>query len=238
MSVSFIKRTNTYLKTGAMALLIGVSSCTKKAPVVTKDVVDYTYPTAAKLIENFENGARHSVTVFVKGHPQEVIKAEDVQKYRVVPDAILEKLKTLPDTIELYYQVYKGRADELIQKKLKNKNNLLTVAHGTIGRGYIELAGGKKVFEGDYILQKSADSLFNVALNEKDSILRANVSDKTYKNLKLNEKDAILSYLYNVNEKLLINNNPNREIPESFFECLSKGAKGKVQAKFNVMPSH
>ncbi len=238
MSVSFIKRANTYLKTGTMALLIGVSSCTKKPPVLTKDVVEFTYPTAAKLIENFENGARHSVTVFVKDEPKRVISKSDISKYKVVPDTLLEKLKTLPDTVELYYQVYKGKADELIQKKLNKKNNLLTVAHGTTGRDFIELAGGKKAYEGDFILQKTADSLFNVGLIQKDSILRANISDASYNSLKTNEKDAILSYLYNVSEKLLIKHNPKREIPESFFECLSNGEKGKVQAKFNVMPSH
>lgn len=238
MSVGLIRKTNTYLKTGALALLVSVSACTRKAPVVTKDVVEFSHPTAAKLIENLENGARHSITVFVKDSIPQLVKKDDMAKYKVVPDTLLQKLKTLPDTIELYYQVYKGKADKLIQKKQKKPDNLLTVAHGNTGRNYIELAVGKKAYEGDYIAQRSADSLFNDALNKKDSILRANIPEKTYKKLKKYEKDAILSYLYNVNEKLLSLSDPQRAIPESFFECLAKESKGKVQAKFNVTPSH
>lgn len=238
MSIGLIRKTGTYFKTGAMALLLSAASCTEKAPVITKDIVEFTYPTAAKLIENFENGARHSVTVFVKDSAPQIVKKDSMLKYKLVPDTLLAKLKTLPDTIELYYQVYKGKADKLIQSKLKNKDNLLTVGHGTTGRDYIQLADGSRAFEGDFILQKTADSIFNVTLNRKDSILKANIDSTSYDSLKKNEKDAVLSYLYNVSEKLLSKTDSKRDIPESFFECLSKGEKAKVQSKFNVVPSH
>lgn len=242
-SIGFLTRTSTYLKTGAVALLVSMSACSKHSPIVMKDVIEFSQPTAAKLIGCLENGARHSRTVFLTDTAHRVLSKKDMKNYKVVPDTLLEKLKTLPDTMELYYQVYKGKADKLIQKKLNKKDNLLTVGHGNIGRNYIKLAGNKRVYEGDYISQFSADSLFNVAINQKDSILRANLSEKAYKKLKTHQKDAVLSYLYNVNETLLSKRDSTRTIPESFFDCVEsyikgdKNALGKIQAKFNVTPS-
>lgn len=242
MSVGMISKANTYIKTGALALLVSMSACTKRSPVVMKDVVEFSQPTAAKLIESLENGSRHSKTIFFKDSTKRIITQKDMKNYKEVPDTLLEKLKTLPDTIELYYQVYKGKADKLIQKKLNQKDNLLTVGHGNTGRNYIKLAGGK-AYEGDYISQYAADSLFNSAIMEKDSIFKANLSEKAYKKLKQHQKDAVISYLYNVSEKLLKKNDPKRAIPESFFECIENFAKGekdalgKIQSKFNVKPS-
>lgn len=242
-SLNFIHRTNTYVKAGAMALLLGMSSCSKKSPVVMKDVVEFSQPTAAKLIESLENGAKHSKTVFIENSPERLITKTDMKKYKVVPDTLLAKLKTLPDTMEVYFQVYKGKADKLIQKKLTKEDNLLTVAHGNIGRNYIKLAGNSKAYEGDFISQYCGDSLFNSALNQKDSIFRANVSENAYKKLKQHQKDAVLSYLYNVNENLLKKRDKTRAIPESFFDCIEvyangeSSALGKIQAKFNVTPS-
>lgn len=237
MSVGLINRTGTYLKTGALALLVSMSACTKKAPELAKDVVEFSQPTAAKLIQNLENGERHSVVVFLKDSMQQVISKNDINKYEIVPDSLLKKLTTLPDTMRLYFRVYKGKADSAIQKKLKKSDNLLTVGHGNTGRNYISLAGGQKAYEGDYISQYKADSLFNKMLIEKDSILNGNITEEAYQNLNQNEKDALISYLYNVSEKLLAKSDSKRAIPESLFECINNEAKGKVQAKFNVMPS-
>ncbi len=237
MKIGVLKTTNCYIKSTALALMLGLGSCAQRPKVLTKDLVEFSCPTAAKLISNLEDGARHSVTVFVGDSIQPIIKNSDASKYMKVSRNLLKSLKKLPKNMEVYYQVYKGKADNLIQRKLNNKTNLLTVGHGNTGRGFITLSGGIKAYEGDYISQYLADSLCNKAILQKDSILKANISSYAYKNLKQNEKDAILSYLYNVNESLLIKKDSSRVIPESFFECISNGNKAKVQAKFNVLPS-
>lgn len=236
VNIGPLRNAKTYLKAGALAMLVSAATCIKK-PALTKDVIEFSHPQAAMLIKKLEAGDRHCATIYLNGEAERLITKKEMREYKKVPQSILDTLKTLPDTMEVYYQVYKGKADQYIQKQLKKKNNLLTVGHGNTGRGYISLAGGRKAKEGDYISQYSADSLFNQALNQKDSILRGNISKKAYKRLKDNEKDAILSYLYNVNETLLKKHNDSRAIPESFFECIERGNKEIAQAKFNVMPS-
>lgn len=231
-----LRNTKAYLKAGALALLVSASTCIKR-PALTKDIVEFSHPQAAKLIQKLEAGDRHSATIYLDEAAERLITKKQMKEYRKVPQRILDTLKTLPDTMEVYYQVYKGKADSYIQKQLQKADSLLTVGHGNTGRGYITLAGEKKAYEGDYISQYAADSLFNNALNQKDSILRANISKKAYKKLKNHEKDATLSYLYNVNETLLSKHNDSRTIPESFFECLENGDRALAQAKFNVMPS-
>lgn len=242
MKVSiFLKRIKSYVKVTACAAFLSttgvVQRCTK-TPVVLKDTIEFTYPSAAKLLTNIENGERHSKTVFMTTFPTPRVLTEDsIQKFKEVPKKMLDTLKTLPDTLELYYKVYCGKADKAIQKAIGKKQNLVTVGAGITGRDSIALAGGQKAEAGEYISQYVADSLFNSAINQKDSILKANITPETYENLKQHEKDAILTYLYNVNESLLKTHNPKRAIPESFFECLDQGKLAEVQSKFNVIPS-
>ena len=238
MHINAFNRSTNYIKAGTLALLVSLAGCTKqKAPVVLKDVVEFSHPTTAKLLESLENGHRHSATVFLDSPAKRVVTKEAMDTFKIVPDTLLEKLKTLPDTMEVYFQVYKGKADDAIQKARGNKQNLVTVGHGMTGRDSIALAGNQKAGLGDYVSQYVADSLFNRAINQKDSILRANIAEDTYKRLETYEKDAILSYLYNVNENLLKKYNAKRPIKESFFQCLDSAEMGKVQAKFNVTPS-
>lgn len=236
MKVSFLHRANNYIKTGALATMLTWGGCSQKAPVVFKKEMPYEYLTTVKLLEKLEQGTIQAKIVYAENAPR-VISANDISKYKVVPAFILKTLKELPDTMELYFRVYKGKADDAIQKALGKKQNLVTVGQGITGRGYIQLANNEKAQLNDYISQYAADSLLNCAVIKKDSILRANIDSKVYKKLKSNEKDAIRAYLHNVSEVLLKKRDSARKIPESFFDCLNSGDLAKVQAKFNVVPS-
>lgn len=235
-------RIKSYIKAGACAALLATAGvfqkCTKPVPVVLKDTIEFTYPTAAQLLTSIENGQRHSKTIFVQAQPTARVLTEDsIQKFKEVPKEMLDTLKTLPDTLELYYQVYCGKADKAIQKAIGKEQNLVTAGNGVTGRDSITLAGGQKAGVGDYISQYAADSLFNNAIIKKDSILRANITPEAYKKLKPYERDAIITYLYNVSEKVLKAHKKGRAIPESFFECINQGKLAKAQSKFNITPS-
>lgn len=234
-------RIRSYIKAGACAALLataGVLHKCSQTPIVFKDTIEFTYPSAAKLLTTLEKGTKHSKTIYIPVQPApQVIRASEIESYEQVPNRILRNLKSLPDTMELYYQVFIGKADKAIQKAKGNKQNLVTVGNGITGRDSITIANKVKAGEGDYISQYTADSLFNDAILKKDSILRANITPETYKKLKPYERDAILTYLYNVDENLLKARNPKRSVPESFFECLNQGKLAEAQSKFNVIPS-
>lgn len=234
-------RIKSYIKAGACAALLATAGVVHKCsqtPVVLKDIIEFTYPSATKLLTSLEKGIKHSKTVYISAQPApRVIRANEIENYEQVPNHILRDLKSLPDTMELYYQVFIGKADKAIQKAKGNKQNLVTVGNGITGRDSITIANKIKAGEGDYISQYTADSLFNNAIIKKDSILRANITPETYKKLKQYEKDAIVTYLYNVDESLLKTQNPNRPITESFFECLNQGKLAEAQSKFNITPS-
>lgn len=238
MQINGFHKPVNYLKTGAVAILLSLSSCTKeKAPSLTKDVVEFSAPGAARLIAGFENGARHSVVLYTDSIKNAVIRKCDFDKHKLVAKEVLQKLKALPENMEVYYQVYKGKADSAIQALSGNNHNIVTVGQGITGLDSISVNKFKKAGAGDYIIQKTADSLFNVHITKKDSILKNNLTKLAYNKMKTNEKDAVISYLYNVDEKLLLKSDSTRAIPESFFQCLENGDRKKVQAKFNILPN-
>lgn len=232
-----------YIKATLLATVLTVGGSvykctTTRDSVPVKDTVEFAHPTAQKLIASMENGAKYSKVVFTHSYNNpRMLKPDSIDNYSEVPRAMLDTLKQLADTMELYYQVYRGKADNAIQKARGKKPNLVTVGHGNTGRDYITLAGGLKAYEGDYISQYAVDSLFNSAVIEKDSILKVHISPNTYDNLEPYQKDAILSYLFNVNEKILNKHDSKRAIPESFWECIEQGKLPQAQAKFNVEPS-
>lgn len=67
----------------------------------------------------------------------------------------------------------------------------------------ITLSGGTKAYKGDYINAHSVDSIMNIAINEKESIITSSISRSVYDKLAPFEKDAVISYLYNVDPKIL-----------------------------------
>jgi GH24 family phage-related lysozyme (muramidase) len=205
---------------------MGLTSCTKEKPQETTEAVQYIVKHApsktTKLLSLLERGDAHSV--FLKDAPKDkrVIKLDELSKYA--------KTDSLG---ELFYQVYVGKADKAIRKARGKKGDLLTVGQGITGKRSIRLAGGLKAKEGDYISATSVDSMLNLEVARRDSVVKSNVSESVYNKLKPNEKDAILSYLYNVNESILKKSPKGK----SFFQYLNEGNKGMVQSKFNIRPS-
>ena len=240
---SFNLKAKNYIKAGICAAVLTTSAVINKCartvtPIILKDTVEFTHPSAAKLLTYLENGQRYSKTIYVPNQPAPNILSKDsIQNFKQVPKIILYTLKTLPDTMEVYYKVYCGKADKAIQKALGHKQNIVTAGNGVSGKDSIIIASGEKAGINDYISQHAADSLFNNAINQKDSILQANITPQAYKNLKQYEKDAVITYLYNVNENILKKQDAKRNIPESFFECLNQGKLAEVQSKFNIKPS-
>lgn len=215
----------TYSKAVGLSALIGLSSCAKKeAPrvKVNQVVKQTTSSTTNNLLSMLERGDRHSVMLANVPKDERVVSLRDFSKY-VKNDSIGE----------LFYQVYVGKADVAIRKASGKKGTLVTVGQGVTGKECITLAGGLKAYKGDYISAHSADSIMNLAVNEKTSIITSNVGDSVYNALKNNEKDAIISYLYNIDPSLL----KNAPKGKSFFQYLKEGNKGMVQSKFNVSPS-
>lgn len=215
------------VKNVGMIAMIGLSSCsrTPKPPVATiQDIV--TKPasktTATKLLAMLERGDRHAVKLANVPKDTRVIRANEVAKY--IPDG---------NVGELFYQVYVGKADKAIRRAKGIKTDLVTVGQGVAQEEAITLAGGLKAKENDYIRAKSVDSLMNVAIKDKENIITKEIGSSAYKKLKQNEKDAVLSYLYNVEPRILKNSKSGK----SFFEHLRDGEMGKVQAKFNVRAS-
>lgn len=244
MKIRFLpNKTRNYIKAGICAAVLTTSAvinkCTRTVtPIILKDTVEFTHPSAAKLLTYLENGQRHSRTIYVPYQPAPNILSKDsIKKFKKVPNIILYTLKTLPDTMEVYYKVYCGKADKAIQKALGTKQNIVTAGNGVSGKDSIIIANGQKAGVNDYISQHAADSLFNNAINQKDSILQANITPQAYRKLKQYEKDAVITYLYNVNENILKKQDAKRNIPESFFECLNQGKLAEVQSKFNIKPS-
>lgn len=216
----------TYGKAIGLAAVVSLASCgkkeiatdcansIKKPPVKTSSI--------GKLISMLERGDRHSARLVNTPEGAKVITAEEAWKY------------TPNDTLgQLYYKVYAGKADKAIRKARGQKGTLVTVGHGVARKEYIQLANGQKAYEGDFISAAMADSLVNRAISQKDSILRANIAASAYSKMKSNEKDAVISYLYNVSEKILKKTSKGK----SFFQHLSEGNIGFVQSKFNVVPS-
>lgn len=191
----------------------------------------------SQITEGFENGSRHCVVLYTDSVKNTIVRKCDLSNYKKVSKEVLKKLKALPENMEVYYKVYKGKADSAIQAISGSEHSIVTVGHGNTGLDSISLVKNQKAGLGDYVIQRAADSLYNVNITKKDSILRTNIKQGVYKKLKTNEKDAIISYLYNVDEKLLMRSDSTRAIPESFFECIEKGDKRKVQAKFNILPN-
>lgn len=242
--VSSIHKAKTYLKSGALAMLVSCSACTKHSTrgiPMPKDIVEFSQPAAAKLIEKFEGAHKQSKTILIYDTKVRFLRESEIRNYTAISKRKLKEMVTLPDSIETFYQVYEGGADRAIQSVLQagkeTISHLLTVGHGNTGFDSIPIAGNVWLKKGDYISKFTADSLLNVSINQSDSVIRANLNNKTYSSLKPYEKDAFLSYLHNVNDTLLTKHNSNRAIPESFFECSNNGWKGKVQSKFNVRPS-
>ncbi len=216
------RKISTYTKALGLSTIIGLGSCGKQINPTAQVNMDTISCSTKKLISILERGDRQATRVVNVPPNTRIIKSDEILKY------------TPNDTLgALYYKVYAGKADKAIREANGDKGILVTVGQGITGLNSIKLANGQKALEGDYISEKMADSLLNVAINQKDSILRANIADSTYKKLKPNQKDAIIAYLYNVNESLL------QKAPKgkSFFENLSEGNLGIVQSKFNVTPS-
>lgn len=217
-----------YTKAIGVSAILGLSSCQKEAPkIVHKAIAKPKVETVTKnstveLLRSFEAGSEESVRLAKSAKGADIIKARDINAYN--PN----------DSVgELYYKVYVGEADKQIRKEKGIKGNLVTVGEGITGEEYIQLANGKKAYRNDYISAKVADSLLNKAIQQRDSILRANIATDAYKKLKPYEKDAVISYMYNLGDRKL------KDAPKgpSFFEALSKGEKGYVQGKFSVVPS-
>ena len=217
------------VKNMGMAAVIGFSSCTHapKPPVasiheISKGTNITTATTTTKLLSMLERGDRHAVKLANVPKNTRVIKANEVSKY--IPDGNIG---------ELFYQVYVGKADKAIRKAKGIKTDLVTVGQGVAQEEAITLAGGLKAKENDYIRANSVDSLMNLAIKDKENIIIDGIGNSAYKKLKQNQKDAVLSYLYNVEPRIL-KKCPNGK---SFFEHLKDGEMGKVQAKFNVKAS-
>ena len=218
------------MKNMGMAAMIGLSSCThspEPAIVPAQKIIksSKSVPTESstiKLLSMLERGDRHAVTLSNVPKDTRVIKASEISKY--IPDG---------NTGELFYQVYVGKADKAIRKAKGIKTDLVTVGQGVAQEEAITLAGGLKARENDYICAKSVDSLMNLAIKDKENIIKNGIGASAYKKLKQNEKDAVLSFLYNVQPRILQKCSSGK----SFFEHLKDGEKGMVQAKFNVKAS-
>ncbi len=216
------RKISTYTKALGLSAVIGLGSCGEQVNKAAHVNIDTISCSTKKLISILERGDREATRLINVPKNTKIITADEISKYS--PN----------DTLgALYYRVYAGKADKAIRKINGDKGTLVTVGQGITGLNSIKLANGQQAFEGDYISEKMADSLLNLAINQKDSILKANIADSTYKKLKQNEKDAVIAYLYNVNESLL------QKAPKgkSFFENLSEENMGIVQSKFNVSPS-
>jgi hypothetical protein len=220
---NFARKSINYGKAIGISTLMTLSAC-EKAPQekINQYVVEHAPSTTTKLISILERGDRHST--FFKDVPDsvKVISASDKTKYE------------MNDSVgNLFYQVYAGKADRDIRKATQKSGELLTVGPGITGLNQIKLAGNKIAQKGDYISATSIDSIMDVEVAKRDSIVQDCVSDSLYKTLKRNELDAVIAYLFNVSENLL--KHPKKG--KSFFEYLNEGNKGMVQSKFNVSPS-
>ena len=211
------------IKNLVMATMLGLSSCTHspKPPVVNIQDIPKTTSTT-KLLSMLERGDRHAVKLANVPSDTRVIRADEISKY--IPNG---------NTGELFYQVYVGKADKAIRKAKGIKTDLVTVGQGVAQEEAITLAGGLKAKEHDYIRANSVDSLMNLAIKDKENIIKNAIGAPAYKRLKQNEKDAVLSYLYNVEPRILKKCSSGK----SFFEHLKDGEMGRVQAKFNVKAS-
>lgn len=220
--ISVGRKIGLYSKALGLSLLVGLSSCGNKMSKSVNHIDCDTMASTKKIISMLERGDRESALLVNVPKGTNVIKANDVKNYSP-NDSIGER----------FYEVYVGKADKAIRKAQKKKGDLVTVGQGITGLEYIKLAGGIKVYKGDYISSHTADSLLNEAIHEKDSILKANIPDSAYISLKQFQKDAIISYLYNVSEKIL------KKAPKgkSFFQYLAEKNYGMVQSKFNICPS-
>ena len=161
-----VGRIKTYTKALGLSLLVGLSSCDRGANKVVENVVKTdTMATTKKILSLLERGDRHSA-VFT-GVPKDinVIKAKDAKQY------------CESDSGEIFYRVYVGQADKAIRKAKKKKGDLVTVGQGITGLNCIKLANGVKVYEGDYISSRVADSLLTESIHEKDSILSDTMSN-------------------------------------------------------------
>lgn len=217
------RKIGSYTKALGLSMLIGLNSCGHKINNSTAHVnIDTISCSTKKLIFMLERGDKHAIRLTGVPKNTKVLKSEDIYKY--LPSQ---------EKGDLYYRVYAGKADKAIRSANGEEGTLLTVGSGYTGLNCINLSNAQKAYEGDYISESLADSLTNVAINQKDSILRANIPDSAYNKLQKYEKDAIIAYLYNVKESLL------QKAPKgkSFYENLSEGNMGVVQSKFNVMPS-
>ncbi len=220
------RKFSNYVRTGMLSLLMCASSCTQKeAPNIARKVsnpVEQKADSVGKLLSMLERGDFHSIYISKKTK-KDIISVNEISKY--VPN----------DSVgELFYQVYVGNADKAIRKANNKKGKLVTVGNGITGKGYIELAGNRKAYEGDYISAHSVDSLTKRAIDTRQDIIKKNVTSKTYETLKEYEKDAVLSYLYNVGEKLMKDKVDGKK---SMFEYLANHEKSKTQAQFRVFSS-
>ena len=217
-----VGRIKTYTKALRLSLLVGLSSCDRGANKIVYNAAKIdTMATTKKILSLLERGDRHSAKFIDVPYNTRILTSKDAKNY------------CESDSGKVFYKVYIGKADRAIRKARKKKGDLVTVGQGITGLNSIKLAGGQKVYEGDFISSSVADSLLTESIHEKDSILRANIAESAYKKLKQNEKDAVLSYLYNVNECIL------KKAPKgkSFFQYLKEGNLSMVQSKFNICPS-
>jgi len=218
-----LSKLSTYTKTVVLSALVGLSSCTKQPAKKVCHAVSAPVEStkAGNLLSMLERGDRHSVKL-AKPSKEQVLTIDEISKY-------------LPNdsTGQLFYQVYAGAADKAIRKARGKKGTLVTAGQGITGLNCIELAGGKKAYEGDFISAHSLDSMVNLQVKQKYEIIKNNVPDSVYKKMTVHEKDAITSYLYNAGESILKHSSNGK----SFFEYLSEGNKGMAQSKFNVSAS-
>lgn len=214
-----------YVRTGMLSLMMCASSCSHETPKIVHKVsnsVEQKKDSVGKLLSMLERGDFHSTYISKKSN-KDIIGVDEISKY--VPN----------DSVgELFYQVYVGSADKAIRKANNKKGKLVTVGHGITGKEYIELAGNRKAYEGDYISAHSVDSLTKNAIDVRQDIVKKNVTPKTYSSLKSYEKDAVVSYLYNVGEKLMKDKVDGKK---SMFEYLANNEKSKTQAQFRVFSS-
>ena len=224
--INLIKNISRYKKVIGLSALIGLSSCSCKnnnpVSTVKKKIVTVEKPKTKKLISLFERGDWHTIKLLGVPKDTKVIHSREIKKY------VEDNTKG-----EIFYQVYAGKADKAIRKANNKKGILVTVGEGIARKNCVTLANGQKAYDGDCISKKMADSLYNDAISEKDSILKSRIAVSTYSKLQNHERDAVLSYLYNAGPKPLSKNTHGK----SFFQYLSENNKGMVQAKFNIEAS-
>lgn len=226
--ISVISNISKYAKVIGLSTLAGLSSCSQNKINTVHDIgktlTEIKTPSAntQKLISMLERGDIHSIKLVDVPKNIKMLSKKEASGY--IKD---------DKNGDIFYRVYSGKADKAIRKANNKTGVLVTVGDGIARKNCITLADGQKAYDGDYISKKMADSLYNDAMSEKDSILKSKIAVNTYSKLQNHERDAVLSYLYNAGPKPL----SRCKNGKSFFQYLSENNRGMVQAKFNIEAS-